>query len=52
MTQPPKLKKKLERQRMDDRTLEEEPPVTPEQARRELGWDLLPINGGDREGED
>lgn len=35
---------------MDD--LEEEPPMTPERARRELGWDLLPINGGDREDSD
>lgn len=32
---------------MDD--LDEEPPMTPERARRELGWDLLGINGGDRE---
>ncbi len=30
----------------------EEPPITPEQARRELGFDLLPFNGGDREGQD
>ncbi len=41
MTQPPKRKQKRERERMDDRMLEEEPPLTPEQARRELGWDML-----------
>lgn len=33
------------RQDMDDRTLEDEDPITPEQARRELGFDLLPFNG-------
>lgn len=48
MPKPPKQKKQRERERMDD-TLEEDPPLTPEQARRELGFDLLPFNGGDRE---
>lgn len=47
MTQPTKPKKKRERERPDE--LDEEPPMTPERARRELGWDLLPFNGGDRE---
>lgn len=49
MAKTPNPTKRRERERMDDRTLEEEPPITPEQARRELGFDLLPFNGGDRE---
>lgn len=42
------------RERLDSRTHQEdpEPPITPEQARRELGFDLLPFNGGDREVQD
>lgn len=48
MIQPPKRKQRTS-DYMDDRSLEEEPPLTPEQARRELGFDLLPFNGGDRE---
>ena len=49
MSQPPKRKQR--ESSMDDAP-EEEAPLTPEQARRELGFDLLPFNGGDREGQD
>ena len=31
---------------------QEDSPVTPDQARRELGFDLLPFNGGDQEVQD
>ena len=31
---------------------EEDPPLTDDEVRRQLGFDLLPFNGGDREGQD
>lgn len=41
-TKPPKVRV---REYLDRRTHEESPPPTPEDIRRELGWNLLPNNG-------
>lgn len=40
-THPPK---NLVREYLERRTHQVEPPPTPEQIRRELGWDLVPSN--------
>lgn len=45
----PKKPKKSRRDDLDDRSQDEDPPLTPEEARRELGFDLLPFNGTVRE---
>lgn len=39
---PPKEKV---REHMERRVLEESPPPTPDEIRRELGWHLVPSNG-------
>jgi hypothetical protein len=54
MTKKPGPAQRRKREYLEDRTPQEdpEPPVTPEQARRELGFNLLPFNGGDWEVQD
>lgn len=50
MTQTTKPTKPSERERMDDATYQEDPHTDSlEEIRRQLGFDLLPFNGGDRE---
>jgi hypothetical protein len=49
-SQQPKMGK---RAWLEGRTYQEEdPPLTDDEVRRQLGFDLLPINGGDREVQD
>lgn len=45
MTNTTKPPKGHVRDYMERRTLEEDPPPTPEEIRRLLGWHLLPHNG-------
>jgi hypothetical protein len=44
MTQTTHPSKQLVRDFMDARTRSTEPPPTPAEVRRELGWDLIPTN--------
>jgi hypothetical protein len=44
MTQTTHPSKQLVRDFMDARTRSVEPPPTPDEIRRQLGWDLLPQN--------
>lgn len=41
MTQTTKPSKEQVREHMERRTHEESPPPTPEEIRRELGWELI-----------
>lgn len=36
--------KQIVRDYMDKRTLADDPPPTPDEVRRQLGWDLIPAN--------
>ncbi len=45
MTQTTKPPKERTREYLESRTHSEDPPPTPEQIRRELGWNLIPNNG-------
>lgn len=38
-------RKETVREYMERRTLQESPPPTPDEIRRELGWHLIPSNG-------
>ncbi len=50
MTQTTEPIKPSERERMDNATYQEDPEDTDlAEIRRQLGFDLLPFNGGDRE---
>ncbi len=42
MTQTTHPSKELVRQHMQQRVKDHTPPPTPEQVRRELGWELIP----------
>lgn len=44
MTDTTHPSKQLVRDFMDARTRSTEPPPTPAEVRRELGWDLIPTN--------
>jgi hypothetical protein len=44
MTQTTHPTKQLVRDYLDSRTRSTEPPPTPDEVRRQLGWDLLPHN--------
>ena len=44
MTQTTQPSKQLVRDYLDARTRSTEPPPTPAEVRRQLGWDLLPHN--------
>lgn len=44
MTQTTHPSKQLVREYLERRTHAEEPPPTPEEIRRQLGWDLIPNN--------
>lgn len=52
MTQTTKPDKKAVRDYLDRRTHEEEPPPSPDDIRRELGWALIPSNRREREEND
>jgi hypothetical protein len=43
--QTTKPTKEQVREHMERRTMEETPPPTPDEIRRELGWHLIPSNG-------
>lgn len=45
MTTTTKPTKQKVREHMERRTLAEDPPPTPEEIRRQLGWHLVPNNG-------
>lgn len=49
MTTTTKPDKRKVREYMESRTHEEEPPPSPEEIRRELGWRLIPENGSELE---
>ena len=44
MTQALNSSKQLVRDYMDSRTRSDDPPPTPAEIRRQLGWDMLPAN--------
>lgn len=53
MTKKPGPTQRRKREYLEDRTHQEDlEPPTDDEVRRELGFDLLPINGGDREVQD
>ncbi len=50
MTKTTKPPKQLVRSYLERRThAEEDPPPSPDDIRRELGWSLIPENGDERE---
>lgn len=49
MTTTTKPDKRRTREWLDNRTHSEDPPPTPDEIRRQLGWALAPIVGNERE---
>lgn len=49
MTTTTKPDKRKTREYLENRTHSEDPPPSPEEIRRQLGWALIPDNGSERE---
>jgi len=53
MTKKPGPAQRQKREYLEGRTHQkEDPPLSDDEIRRQLGFDLLPFNGGDREVQD